>query len=189
MMQRNRKASVSTVILRGIHVCEKIDAMRVFQPPLLCHGSIWRWPLRSIEEVQWSSMWENETSSPEILKIRPFFSAISVDLTDLNYYGRQIKGFFKTILLDYRFTTLLEKFSFLVTLKINTSRCVWRIYLILFSICFSKEFMIVWKRLLGAFSSFSLVYMAWLSTFFSAWPGPKRLIIFVFKGPISRSIS
>ena len=95
MMQRNRKASVSTVSLRGIHVCEKIDAMRVFQPPLLCHGSIWRWPLRSIEEVQWSSMWENETSSPEILKIRPFFPAISVDLTDLNYYGRQIKGFFQ----------------------------------------------------------------------------------------------
>ena len=135
-MQRNIKTSVSTVSLRGIHVCEKIDAMRVFQPPLLCHGSIWRWPLRSIEEVQWSSMWENETSSPEILKIRPFFPAISVDLTDLNYYGRQIKGFFKTILLDYRFTTLLEKFSFLVTLKINTSRCVWRIYLILFSICY-----------------------------------------------------
>lgn len=143
-----------------------------------------------VEEVQWSllSSWENETSSPEILKIRPFFPAISVDLTDLNYHGHNIKGFFQNHYWTIDSLLYLQKFVWVFKNKHgkNEQMCLAHISHLVFHLLSSKEFMIVWKRLLGAFSSFSLVYMAWLSTFFRLGPSPKRLIIFVFKGPISR---
>ena len=115
-----------------------------------------------VEEVQWSLLFLGKWNIiPGNFKNSTFFSAISVDLTDLNYHGHNIKGFFQNHYWTIDSLLYLQKFVSVFKNKHgqNEQMCLAHIsHLVFHLLLSSKEFMIVWKRLLGAFSSFSSIY-------------------------------
>ena len=153
MMQRiTEKHQYRPLLFEGYMYVKKIDLFHESFPTPLDPLSFLSWERMTMTPAQQRkfnglfSSWENETSSPEILKIRPFFPAISVDLTDLNYHGHNIKGFFQNHYWTIDSLLYLQKFVSVFKNKHgqNEQMCLAHIsHLVFHLLLSSKEFMIV----------------------------------------------